>query len=140
MKPVTDRYASAKRAPSETRAADIQEAALRVTAREAAKALPWLLALTILLGLSGLAVSLIALMTLLGHGWSGLFTAGIALTLAYLTRELWQMHVEVFRLQKEPNLPNLTELMFRSRNLFAGVGLLLAICIAMQLILPLLSA
>ena len=124
---------------SGTRSADIQEAALRVAAHEAARTLPWLLPLAILLGLGGLVGSLVALMTLLGHGWPGLFTAGIAITLACLVRELLRLHVDVFRLQKEPNLPNLIELIFRSRNLFAGVAALLGICIAMHLTLPLIS-
>jgi hypothetical protein len=42
-------------------------------------------------------------------------------------------------LQMEPNLTNLIGLMLRNRNLFAGVAALLAICIAMQLVLPLMS-
>ena len=65
-----------------------EEAMLRLAACEAGRALPWVLTLTILLALLALPISFVALLTLLNYGWPGLFTAGIALTLAYLTRAM----------------------------------------------------
>jgi hypothetical protein len=131
MKPVKDRYASAKSTRSDG-PAQIQDAALRVAGYEAGRALPWVLLLTILLGLLALPVSLVAVLTLVNHGWPGVFTAGIALTLAYLVWELWRLHVELFRLKQHASVINLTEVMFRIRNLFAGVAVLLGICVSMQ--------
>ena len=129
MKPVSDRYASARTEQSVS-AAEQQQRILTLAAYEANLALPWILALLIASGLFAIGGIFVGVLSVAEYGPMGAFTLALGLTTAFLSWSLWRLHRSIYVFRSIHTVVALTQTLRDLKFIFASVAVFLFISVA----------